>query len=140
MLASPAGAQDPLPPDAPLNVGPDDLVLELGIGAKVVPAYEGADDYLLQPWPIAQIRYLRLPVIGDFGGGRETGALLSPFVPLRAARDEDDYSDLEGLGDVSAAYEFGATVGYRYDFVRGFLTFRHGFGGHQGWSARSGST
>ena len=48
------------------------------------------------------------------------------------SRDEDDYSDLEGLGDVSAAYEFGATVGYRYDFVRGFLTLRQGFGGHHG--------
>ena len=80
----PCRGAGPLPPDAPLDVGADDLVLELGIGARSCPAYEGADDYLLQPWPIAQLHYLRLPVLGDFGGRPETGLFIRPFVPLRA--------------------------------------------------------
>jgi outer membrane protein len=131
LLAVPARAQD-LPPETPLSAGADDLVLELGIGGKVVPAYEGADDYLLQPWPIAQLHYLRLPVLGDFGGGPKSGISFGPSFRYVAERDEDDYSELEGLGDVSAAYEFGATIGYRYEFVRAFVTLRQGFGGHHG--------
>ena len=132
VLATPARAQDPLPPDAPLNVGPDDLVLELGIGAqgraglhrrRRLSAATLADraDSLSASAGYRRVR--RRP---------ETGLFVGPSFRYVPSRDEDDYSDLEGLGDVSAAYEFGATIGYRYDFVRGFLTLRQGFGGHHG--------
>jgi outer membrane protein len=129
-LAAPALAQDILPPD--YASGDAELVLELGGGAKVQPAYEGADDYVVTPWPIARLHYLRLPVIGDFGGGPKTGLSFGPSFRYVPARDEDDYSELEGMGDVSAAYEFGATLGYRYEMLRGFVTLRQGFGGHHG--------
>lgn len=42
------------------------------------------------------------------------------------------HSELEGLDDVDAAFELGATIGYRHGMWRGFATLRHGFGGHDG--------
>lgn len=109
-----------------------DIELELGLGGLVRPAYEGADDYLFQPWPIVTLHYLRLPVLGEFGGGPETGFLFSPSFRYVPERDEDDHDDLAGLDDVDAAFELGATIGYRYGMFRGFATLRQGLGGHHG--------
>jgi outer membrane protein len=127
---APAHAQNVLPP----SPGADgtDIVLELGGGGAVAPAYEGADDYLLSPWPIVSLHYLRLPYFGEFGGGPATGFSFAPSFRYVAKRDADDYDDLEGLDDVDAAFELGATVGYRYDMFRGFATLRQGLGGHHG--------
>jgi outer membrane protein len=133
LSAAPVLAQEPPPPtNAPLSIGDNDLIVELGGGGVVGPAYEGADDYLLSPWPIVRLHYLRLPVIGAFGGRPETGLSVGPSFRFVPERDDDDYSDLEGLGDVDAAFELGATAGYRYDMWRGFVTVRRGFGGHDG--------
>ena len=96
------------------------------------PAYEGADDYLFHPWPIVSLHYLRLPFLGEFGGGPEGGISFSPSFRLVPERDSDDYSELTGLDDVDAAFELGATIGFRHGMFRGFATLRQGMGGHHG--------
>ena len=132
-LADSASSQEPPPPaDAALGAAGEDIVLELGGGGLVGPAYEGADHYLVSPWPIVRLHYLRLPHVGAFGGGPEAGLSIGPSFRFVPERDADDYSDLEGLGDVDAAFELGGTIGYRFDMWRGFATVRHGFGGHHG--------
>ncbi len=133
LAAASASAQEPPPPaDGALGASGEDIVIELGGGGAVAPAYEGADDYLLSPWPIVRLHYLRLPVFGAFGGGPETGFSIGPSFRFVRERDDGDHSELKGLDDVDAAFELGATVGYRYGMWRGFGTLRHGFGGHHG--------
>jgi outer membrane protein len=132
-LADPAWSQEPPPPpDAALGAAGEDIVLELGGGGLVGPAYEGADDYIVSPLPLVRLHYFRLPQFGAFGDGPETGFSIGPSFRFVPERDDDDYSELEGLGDVDAAFEFGATAAYRYEMWRGFATVRHGFGGHHG--------
>ena len=133
VLAASAQAQEPPPPaDGALGASGEDIVIEFGGGGTVGPAYEGADDYLLSPWPIvapalsapAGVRRLR----------RRAGdrPLVRTLIPLRAGARRRRYSELKGFDDVDAAFEVGATVGYRYGMWRGFGTLRHGFGGHHG--------
>jgi outer membrane scaffolding protein for murein synthesis (MipA/OmpV family) len=132
-VANSAWSQEPPPPpDAALGAAAEDIVLELGGGGLVGPAYEGADDYLISPLPFVRLHYLRLPHVGAFGGGPEAGLSIGPSFRFVPERDDDDYSELEGLGDVDAAFELGGTISYRLDMWRGFATARHGFGGHDG--------
>jgi MipA family protein len=116
----------------------EDLVLELGGGALVRPAYVGADDYTFHPWPIVELSFLRLPVLGTFGGGPETGLSFAPSFRFVGERDDDDYSELTGLGDVDFAVEAGGRVAYRQGMLRGFVAVRHGFGGHEGIVGETG--
>ena len=134
-LACPALAQEPpAPPPSPAvsPFGDDDLVLELGGGALVQPAYIGSDEYEVEPNPLYDLKYLRIPGIGTFGGPEENGFIFAPSFNYVDERDASEYHDLRGLEDVDAAFEVGATVGYRYDWMRGFVTARQGFGGHHG--------
>jgi outer membrane protein len=131
-LAGAADAQDAPPAEPVPGADGRDVVLELGGGAMVRPSYEGADDYLFTPDPIIALHYLRLPFLGDFGGRPKTGITFGPSFRIVPGRDEGDHADLDGLGDVSRAYEAGGTLGYRYEMWRGFVTVRQGFGGHHG--------
>jgi len=133
----PAAAQQPTD-EWIFGANGEDIVLELGGGALVRPAYEGADDYTLHPWPIVELRFLRLPVLGTFGGGPETGLSFAPSFRFVEERDDDDYSELTGLGDVDFAFEAGGKVGYRQGMLRGFVAIRHGFGGHEGIVGEAG--
>jgi outer membrane protein len=129
-------AQQTPPPDA--ATGGDDLVIELGLGGSVRPAYEGADDYTIQPDPLISLHYLRLPGVATFGGGPETGLSFAPSFRYVQERDDNDYPELLGLGDVDAAFELGGTVGYRYESLAAFLTLRKGLTGHHGWVGETG--
>jgi outer membrane protein len=136
VLAGPAFAQEPAPEPA-FGLNGDDLVIELGGGAKVQPAYEGADDYVVTPWPTVSLQYLRLPGIWTFQKS-DSGFFIGPSFGYVPSRDEDDNDNLEGLGDIGAAYEIGATMGYRYDMLRAFVSLRQGFGGHHGVVGEAG--
>jgi len=115
-----------------------DLVLELGGGGMVTPAYEGSDEYILTPWPIVSLDVLRLPGLLELGGGPAGGFSVFPSFELRAARDDEDYDGLRGLGDVERAYELGAGISYQHEFLRGFAELRRGFGGHEGLVGETG--
>ena len=135
--ASIAAAQQPTD-EWVFGASGEDIVLELGGGALVRPAYEGADDYTFHPWPIVELRFLRLPVLGTFGGGPETGISFAPSFRFVEERDDGDYSELTGLGDVDFAVEAGGKVAYRQGMLRGFVAVRHGFGGHEGIVGETG--
>jgi outer membrane protein len=120
------------------GVDGEDIVLEIGGGAKVVPAYPGADEYAVLPWPIVDLRFLRLPGIGSFGGGAEAGFEIGPSFGFVRKRDASEYSDLTGLNDVDVAVELGGQVSYRYGIVRAIGAVRRGFGGYEGWVGELG--
>jgi outer membrane protein len=114
----------------------EDIVLEVGGGIQTRPEYEGSDEYTLWPWPVVSLDYLHLP-FATFGG-KETALKFSPSFRIIAKRDDDDFSELEGLGDVDTAFEVGGTVSYRVGMFRGLATLRKGFGGHEGWVGEGG--
>ena len=136
-LLSPAMAQQPSS-DWIFGSNGEDLVLELGAGARVLPAYEGADSFDIEAWPIIRPQFVRIPRLGTFGGGSDGGFSFRPSFRFVDERDASDYSDLTGLGDVDWAFEAGATIGYRYGLLEGFATLRRGFGGHEGFVAELG--
>lgn len=108
-----------------------DLIFELGTGPLVAPKWEGSDDYVFSPWPIVSLEYLS--VFGfTIGGGPERAFSIRPDFAYRDGRDDSDDSALNNLGDVDAAVELGLAASYRYQFLRGNLAVRHGFGGHHG--------
>jgi len=137
VLTSVAAAQQPTD-EWIFGANGEDIVLEVGGGALVRPAYEGADEYTFHPWPIVELEFLRLPVLGTFGGGPETGFSFGPSFRFIEERDDDDYSELTGLGDVDFAVEAGGKVSYRRGMVRGFVAVRRGFGGHEGIVGEAG--
>jgi MipA family protein len=110
----------------------EDIVLELGGGGKFEPAYEGSDEYELRPWPVVDLKFLRVPVLGTFGGGPETALSIGPSFGFIGERDDDDYSEITGLGDVDFAVEVGGRIAYRYGMFRAVAAVRQGFGGHDG--------
>jgi outer membrane scaffolding protein for murein synthesis (MipA/OmpV family) len=134
-FAAPAAAQQPAE-EWVFGAGGEDVVLELGGGGLVRPAYEGADDYTLRPWPVVELHYLRLP-FATFGGGPETGLSFEPAFRVVPERDDDEY-DLDGLGDVDLAIEIGGGIRYRYDSLQAVFELRHGFGGHEGLIGEAG--
>lgn len=130
----PAGAA--ATPDSPF--GNDDFVLEIGGGPLVQPAYLGSSEYEVEPNPLVDLHYLRIPGIGSFGGAEENGFIFSPSFNYVGERKASDYHELRGLENVDAAIEIGATVGYRFDWLRAFVTVRRGFGGHNGYVGEIG--
>jgi outer membrane protein len=131
LAAAPAAAQQPTA-EWIYGAGGEDIVLELGGGAKVRPAYEGADDYTVQPWPVVELHYLKLPFLGAFGGEPQSGLSFAPSFRVVPKRDDSDHPELDDLEDVDLAVELGGTVAYRMGMFRGVATVRHGFGGHEG--------
>jgi outer membrane protein len=126
--AAPAAAQDPTPN---WLFGNADIILQLGGGGMVRPAYEGSDDYVVRPWPFVDLEYLSLPGIGTFGSG-QPGFSVRPSFRFVSAREEADHAELTGMGDIDRAFEFGGTASYGTEMVRGLVTLRRGFGGHEG--------
>ena len=114
----PAGAQQPTD-EWVFGADGEDLVLEVG-------SHLCAEDYKLRPWPVIELHYIRLPVVGGVGGGPERGFSFSPSYRVIEARDDDDYSDLAGLGDVDMAVELGAEVAYRVGMFRALAAVRRG--------------
>ncbi len=136
-LAGPAAAQQPTA-DWVFGANGEDIVLEFGGGGKVRPAYEGADDYTVQPWPVVELHFLRLPFLGSIGGEPESGFSFAPSFRVVPDRDDDDHPELTGLDDIDLAVELGGTLSYRMGMLRPLVTVRHGFGGHDGIIGEAG--
>ena len=114
--------------------------VKVGVGGAYAREFEGARHSMLSPVPIFSVRRAGSPE--RFRGPRDSsGIALIDFGNLRAgpagkfvpARKSYNYFELNGLGDVKAAFELGGFVEYfPVDWLRTRFEARQGFGGHQG--------
>lgn len=115
-----------------------EIVFDLGVGGRLQPKYDGAESYLLVPFPIFQMSYLRIPGLGTLSDASTKGVFFYPAFGFVGARDDSDDADLTGIDDVDLAFEFGAGLGYRTDQFRAFAEVRRGFNGHEGFVGELG--
>lgn len=132
-LHSPARAQDA---NAPTHG--KELIIDLGVGGRMQPKYAGAEGYLLAPFPIVQISYLRIAGLGTLADTSSAGLFFYPSFGFIGERSASDDADLTGLNTVDWAFEFGAGVGVRNDYFRAFVEARRGFNGHNGFVGELG--
>src|ERR1700736_1214584 len=112
----------------------------VGVGGEYKPDFEGAKRSMLSPIPIFSIR--RAGSVDQFRGPRDSASIaLIDFGALRAgpagkfvsSRKANNYSELNGLGDVKTTVELGGFVEYYpVDLVRTRGELRQGLGGHTG--------
>ncbi len=121
------------------RAGATDLAITLGVGARLSPGFEGSGKYLLSPFPIVKLHYLRIPQLTDFGGGPDIGPFISPSFRFISKRDSTDEPILRGLNDVDWAFEAGLKLGYEAEHWRAFVAVRRGFNGHEGIVADLGA-
>ncbi len=129
----------PSQPTAGAPVRPYDVILEVGAGAQMRPAYEGAKDYQFSPTGFATLHYLWLPGFGELKSGRKAdGFFVGPSFRYVSKRNSADYSQLQGLNDVGAAFELGVKTGYDFNWVRPWVAVRYGLGGYNGIVGETG--
>jgi outer membrane protein len=129
----------PLPADGAAPVRPYDIVLEIGAGGAMRPAYEGAKGYEFNPTGFFTLHYLWLPGIGDVKKERaDEGFSIGPSFRYVYKRDSDDHPELRGLGNIDAAFELGGRIAYQWSMFRPWLAVRYGLGGHSGIVAETG--
>jgi MipA family protein len=112
----------------------------IGAEGQYRPDFEGANHSSFIPIPIFSIR--RAGSVDQFRSPRDNASIaLIDFGDLRAgpagkfvpSRKASSYSELNGLGDVKAAFELGGFIEYfPVDWFRVRNETRAGFGGHQG--------
>jgi outer membrane protein len=112
----------------------------IGAEGQYTPDFEGANHSLFNPAPIFSIR--RAGSVDQFRSPHDNASIaLIDFGDLRAgvagkyvsSRKANSYSELNGLGDVKAAFEVGGFIEYfPVDWFRLRNETRQGFGGHQG--------
>src|ERR1700730_9875161 len=112
----------------------------VGVGGEYKPDFEGAKRSMFSPVPIFSIR--RAGSTEQFRGPRDSASIaLIDFGDLRAgpagkfvsSRKANDYSELNGLGDVKTAFELGGFVEYYpVDWFRTRVEVREGVVGHHG--------
>jgi outer membrane protein len=116
-----------------------DLVIELGAGGKMKPAYESAADYEVSPFPIFKLDYLSLPGLFTIGGGDDLGFSLGPSFDTTGKRDSSEHSELSGLDDIDATYEVGLKAGYEWSHAEVYAEARYAFGGAEGFVGNMGA-
>ena len=131
--------QSPLPTSVAAPVRPYDIVLEIGAGGAMRPAYEGAKGYEFNPTGFFTLHYLWLPGVGDVKKERaDEGFSIGPSFRYVYKRDSDDQPELRGLSNIDAAYELGGRIAYQWSLFRPWVAVRYGFGGHSGIVAETG--
>ena len=141
-LASiPAVAADVAPVEVvevPEAVEYRDIIIDLGLGATLEPKFPSAEKYVVNPWPIASLQFLRLPIFGEVVTGEESAFYIYPSFDFISERNEDDARYLDGIGDTDFAFELGVGAAVRYSFVKAFAEVRYGVTGHNGFVGEAG--
>ena len=139
LAADVASPQPPLPAGDAASVRPYDIVVEIGAGGAMRPAYEGAKGYEFNPTGFFTLHYLWLPGVGDVKKERvDEGFSIGPSFRYVYKRDSDDHPELRGLGNIDAAFELGGRIAYQWSLFRPWLAVRYGLGGHSGIVAETG--
>lgn len=132
-LAADVPAPQPAVPAAAASVRAYDIVMEVGAGGQVRPAYEGAKAYEFGPTGFVTLHQLWLPWFGSVKDGRpKEGWSFGPSFRYLSGRESSEYAQLRGLNDIDAAFEVGAKVSYTFGMFRPSVAIRQGFGGHSG--------
>ncbi|BDA86942.1 MltA-interacting MipA family protein [Aureimonas sp. SA4125] len=118
-----------------------DIVIELGLGGRISPEYEGSKDYEVSPFPIISLGYLNIPGVLEIGSLSPQGGGLSigPSFGYVGERESRDYDELTGLSDVDATYEAGIKVGYEWQYAEVYGAARYAFGGGEGFVGEVGA-
>jgi outer membrane protein len=143
LLAEPVKAADiPNQQQVPITAAPAkayDLIVEIGAGGAMRPAYEGAKDYEFNPTAFFTLHYLRLPGFGEVKKQQPAqGFSIGPSFRYVYKRDSADNPELRGLNNVDAAFELGGRLAYQWGLFRPWLAVRYGLGGHDGIVAETG--
>lgn len=107
-----------------------DAILTFGAGARFQPEFDGSKNYVLSPFPIVGLKFLRSPFTGE--PTSDTGFGVRPAVRVLQKRDFKAGDPLFGLAKVDTAVELGVEVDYTDTWFRVFAEARQGFGGHRG--------
>lgn len=86
----------------------------LGLGAALIPEFEGSDKYEVRPIPVIDLRYGRFFLSTVQGLGFNVISTeqwtVAPLLGYRLGRDQDDSDLLDGLGDVNGGFTVGGMV------------------------------
>ena len=104
----------------------DQLSFDAGLGVTYGPEYMGSDENDASPWFI-----LRNVQLGEAGEEKQ-GFSIIPSLNYIGKRDADDSDDLDGMDDISRAYEVGVKLSYVTGPFTSYTHIRKGFGGHHG--------
>jgi MipA family protein len=112
----------------------------IGAGGEYKPDFEGSKHSMFSPVPIFSIR--RAGSAEQFHSSRDGASIAlidfgdfraGPAAQFKSSRKASSYSELNGLGDVSATVELGGFVEYfPVDWFRTRIETRQGLGGHHG--------
>lgn len=126
--AAPALAQDVMIPQV------KSVQFDVAVGAWAHPTYIGSDEHETGPW----LSLRNLSINGAADGDLKYGFSLTPNFDTVGDRDGDDDDRLDGLDDISRAYEAGLKLSYRAGETTFYGTMRKGFGGHHGIVGEAG--
>ena len=104
----------------------DQVSFDAGLGVTYGPEYMGAEDNDASPWFI-----LRNVQLGEDGAEKQ-GFSIIPSLNYIGKRDSDDSEHLDGMDDISRAYEVGVKLSYVSGPFTSYTHVRKGFGGHHG--------
>jgi outer membrane protein len=127
----------------PMETRPD-VIVELGLGGGIAPAYEGASTYTGTVIPLINLERLNIPGVIDIGGtGATDGLKIAPSISVVRERKSADFAPLAGLNNVDTTYAFGGRVGYEIGLneavsVQPYVAARYAFGGAQGFVGEVG--
>lgn len=68
------------------------MILELGAGGNVTPRFESSSDYLLSPYPMVRLKYIRFNNGFQIGGGDDQGFSFRPSFRYLSERSTPDYT------------------------------------------------
>jgi len=113
------------------------IKLELGGGAAVTPAYEGASRYEVKPSVVIRVKALRFKAI-NFGYGDDLGFSIGPSFGFLSERRAQDDPILTGIPNVDRSFELGLALSYEWEHARVFSKARFGVTGHNGFVGEVG--
>lgn len=123
------------PPEA---VEVREVVIDLGLGAQMQPTFPASQEYEVVPWPIVDLQFLRLPVVGEVVTGRARAITIFPAFNIVGERDDTDTAFLLGTQDVDVAVELGPGIAFRSGPFRAFVEARYGVSGHNAFVGEAG--
>lgn len=139
LLATAAHAADEIVPELATQTEVD-LIIELGLGGRIQPEYEGSDGYEVAAFPIIGLGYLNIPGLFAIGStDPQVGGLsFGPSFNYVSNREFGSDSELAGLNEVDGTFEAGLRASFEWTNAQIWGEARYAFGGVDGFVAEFG--